>query len=140
MRLIDADKLQLKLLDMEFPIQDQDPILGAMDDCAFNTNMIDYSQFCVVPIETAEKVMKSYRHGETVQLPCRIGQKVWWIQNGRIMEVYVHAFLVTRNCDHLELQTGLDLGFMRDTIRWDEEFGETLFMTEEEAENELRSI
>lgn len=33
MRLIDGDKLHLKLLDMEFPIQDQDPILDAMDDC-----------------------------------------------------------------------------------------------------------
>lgn len=33
MRLIDADKLHLKLLDMQFPIQDQDAILDAMDDC-----------------------------------------------------------------------------------------------------------
>lgn len=33
MMLIDADKLHLKLLDIEFPIQDQDPILDAMDDC-----------------------------------------------------------------------------------------------------------
>lgn len=33
MRLIDADKLHLKLLDMDFPIQDQDPILDAMDNC-----------------------------------------------------------------------------------------------------------
>lgn len=32
MMLIDADKLHLKLLDIEFPIQDQDPILDAMDD------------------------------------------------------------------------------------------------------------
>lgn len=34
MKLIDADKLHLKLLDMEFPIQDQDVIFDAMDDCA----------------------------------------------------------------------------------------------------------
>lgn len=33
MPFIDADKLHLKILDMEFPIQDQDPILDAMDGC-----------------------------------------------------------------------------------------------------------
>lgn len=33
MPFIDADKLHLKLLDMEFPIQDQDQILDAMDGC-----------------------------------------------------------------------------------------------------------
>lgn len=37
MATIDADKLHLKLLDMEFPIQDQDPILDAMDDCMVDT-------------------------------------------------------------------------------------------------------
>lgn len=31
--MIDRDKLHIKLLDMEFPICDQDPILDAMDDC-----------------------------------------------------------------------------------------------------------
>lgn len=36
MRTIDRDKMQTKLLDMEFPIQDQDPILDAMDACTFN--------------------------------------------------------------------------------------------------------
>lgn len=34
MRLIDYDKLYIKLLDIEFPIEDQDVILDAMDDCA----------------------------------------------------------------------------------------------------------
>lgn len=33
MMMIDRDKLHIKLLDMEFPICDQDPILDAMDDC-----------------------------------------------------------------------------------------------------------
>lgn len=33
MAMIDADKLHLKLLDMEFPVCDQDVILDAMEDC-----------------------------------------------------------------------------------------------------------
>lgn len=140
MRLIDADKLQLKLLDMEFPIRCQAPILDAMDDCAVITQTTDCSQFCGVPVETAAKVLRSYRYGETAQLPCRIGQKVWLITNGRIAEAYVHAFLLTSNCGHLELLAEIDLGFVRESIRWDEEFGETLFLTVEEAETELRRI
>lgn len=33
MRLIDADKLHIKLLDLDFPLCDHDPILDAMDSC-----------------------------------------------------------------------------------------------------------
>lgn len=32
-KAIDYDKLNVKLLDMEFPIQDQDPFLDLIDDC-----------------------------------------------------------------------------------------------------------
>lgn len=33
MGMIDSDKLHIELLNMEFPVYDQDPILDAMDDC-----------------------------------------------------------------------------------------------------------
>lgn len=36
MMMIDRDKLHIKLLDMEFSIQDQDPILDAMDACTID--------------------------------------------------------------------------------------------------------
>lgn len=37
MRLIDADKLHVKLLDLDFPLCDHDPILDAMDSCTVDT-------------------------------------------------------------------------------------------------------
>lgn len=33
MRLIDADKFHIKLLDIDFPVEDMDPILDAIDAC-----------------------------------------------------------------------------------------------------------
>lgn len=44
MRLIDAEKLHLKLLYIDFPLFDQDVILDAMDDCSlpFNNTNADY--------------------------------------------------------------------------------------------------
>lgn len=47
MRPIDADKLHLKLLDMKFPIQDQDPILDAMDDCAVDAALVVHGRWIV---------------------------------------------------------------------------------------------
>lgn len=45
--LIDSEKLHLKLLDMDFPIQDQDPILDAMDDCVVDAALIVRCKNCI---------------------------------------------------------------------------------------------
>ena len=45
MQLIDAEKLHLKLLDMEFPIQDQDAILDSMDGCMVDAAPATYGKW-----------------------------------------------------------------------------------------------
>lgn len=45
MKLIDSDKSHLKLLDMEFPIYDQDPILDVMDDCTVDAAQVVHGRW-----------------------------------------------------------------------------------------------
>ena len=47
MRLIDADKLHLQLLNMEFPVYDQDPILDAMDACFVDDDPVVRCENCI---------------------------------------------------------------------------------------------
>lgn len=41
-KAIDYDNLNVKLLDMEFPIQDQDAVLDLIDDCTVNVDPIEH--------------------------------------------------------------------------------------------------
>lgn len=47
MRLIDADKLHIKLLDLDFPLCDHDPILDAMDSCTVDAVPVVRCKNCV---------------------------------------------------------------------------------------------
>lgn len=99
---------------------------------------IPFDQFCGVPMETAIKVLVSYRSGLTVQLPCQIGQRVWLLMNGHIVKACVKGFL-TVFFDKLRLRVLLEIGYLQENMMWDEVFGRTLFLTEEEAVEALNN-
>lgn len=85
--------------------------------------------------------LKSYKEAEEqgllVRLPCKVGEKLWCIVNGKINELRVHHFdtpafgtmdIVFRYADGSKLE------------RFVGTLGKTVFLTREEAEKKLEEI
>ena len=85
--------------------------------------------------------LKSYKdleeQGLLVRLPCKVGEKLWCIVNGKINELRVHHFnmpafgttdIVFRYVDGFKLE------------RFVGEIGKTVFLTREEAEKKLEEM
>lgn len=75
--------------------------------------------------------------GLLVRLPCKVGEKLWCIVNGKINELRVHHFdmpafgttdIVFRYADGFKLE------------RFVGEIGKTVFFTREEAEKKLEEM
>ena len=76
-------------------------------------------------------------HGLFVKLPCKVGEKLWCIVNGKINELRVHHFdmpafgttdIVFRYADGFKLE------------RFVGTLGKTVFLTREEAEKKLEEM
>ena len=85
--------------------------------------------------------LKSYKEAEEqgllVRLPCKVGEKLWCIVNGKINELRVHHFdmpafgttdIVFRYADGFKLE------------RFVGEMDKTVFLTHEEAEKKLEEM
>ena len=68
-----------------------------------------------------------------VELPCKLGDTVYFIKGGRVMSDTVIRFVIDRYAVKLTKSNGTDIGYTT-------QFGERIFLTRKEAEQALRSV
>lgn len=68
-----------------------------------------------------------------VELPCKVGDTVYFIKGGRVMSDTVIRFVIDRYAVKLTKSNGTDIGYTT-------QFGERIFLTRKEAEQALRSV
>ncbi|MDO4893525.1 MAG: hypothetical protein Q3989_09515 [Eubacteriales bacterium] len=66
-----------------------------------------------------------------VELPCKVGDTVYFIKGGRVMSDTVIRFVIDRYAVKLTKSNGADIGYTT-------QFGERIFLTREEAEQALK--
>ena len=82
----------------------------------------------------------SERQGLIIVLPCKVGDTVFWVTKLGVIERYVSSMdLIRQNHVAIKLQPlGLDgEKYPFSTVKFSEEFGDTVFLTKEEAEAAL---
>ncbi len=70
-------------------------------------------------------------HSRFVELPCKVGDTVYFIKGGRAMSDTVIRFVIDRYAVKLTKSNGADIGYTT-------QFGERIFLTREEAEQALK--
>ena len=66
-----------------------------------------------------------------VELPCKVGDTVYFIKGGRVMSDTVIRFVIDRYAVKLTKSNGTDIGYTT-------QFGERIFLTRKEAEQALK--
>ena len=66
-----------------------------------------------------------------VELPCNMGDTVYFIKGGRVMSDTVLRFVIDKYAVKLVKSNGADIGYTS-------QFGERIFLTREEAEQALK--
>ena len=121
MRLIDADKLEIrKLAEFNDEYGDAVPVLGVMAEDIDNAPTVD-----------------------AIVLPVKVGQTVWLIEEGDeattpfTLEVYVTA--IGYDIGGFWLTMNLPLGIKHSAYVGETFFGKTVFLTREDAEAALKA-
>lgn len=102
-----------------------------------NTLLATAAQVLDTTVDRLREAAKADRDGRLVVLPCRMGETVFAIKRGRIMEcvAYTAGMSVLVNGTITLLSKEEALGIYG--VRFDK-FGETAFLTREEAEKALK--
>lgn len=91
-----------------------------------------------VPVERLRELVEADRDGRCVVLPCKVGEKVYDITTGNIVEKTVVSipFLLSKSANHLSLHA-INKRAATTTIE-PADVGKTVFLTRESAEAALK--
>lgn len=113
-------------------------IVGDIDDAVHRLAAIEDILGDDYDLNRLREIVEADRDGRCVVLPCKIGQKVYDITSGEVIEKSVVSipFLLSKSINHLCLHTINQ----RDAITeiGTQDFGKTVFFTRAEAEAALR--
>jgi hypothetical protein len=92
-----------------------------------------------VEADRLRELAEADKDGRCVVLPCKVGDTVWFIPDGkRVCECEV-LFIDSKDCDATIL-LGSKFGLKGTTQRHASSFGKTVFLTREEAEKALQEM
>ena len=122
--------------------------MGSCKECYhYEVCRMHYQQKCELTYETEKEVRRAMLEAEKgnpicdhfkdrsrfVELPCKVGDTVYFIKGGRVMSDTVIRFVIDRYAVKLTKSNGTDIGYTT-------QFGERIFLTRKEAEQALRSV
>ena len=86
--------------------------------------------------ERIRELLKADKDGRLVVLPCKVGDTVYWVHGAVITECKVHRIQKNRNGLYICLKSKKSHGAFRTDLC----FGESIFLTREEAEKALEAM
>lgn len=96
-------------------------------------SVAEIKEFEGIPIDRMKELAQAEKDGRLVALPCKIGDQVWWVHNGKITPCRVYRIQLNRRGLLIALRSNVRHGaFSVDRI------GKTIFLTRQEAEEALR--
>ena len=93
-----------------------------------------YSENSAKALELLPELFKAAEEGKIVELPCKVGDTVWVIDNKKIIISAVTKIIITVTQIHFEI---VSHSIMLKYLCEIEDFGKTVFLTREAAEKAL---
>ena len=113
-----------------------------MIDSYILRDIITDHNLCKTQKETLQSVIDKIEQGTLIELPCRVGGKFYQVVKGLPISEWEVETIVFSNIYYpknyvITARRSKDLAFWK---FWSEDFGETIFLTRDEAEKRLKEL